>query len=113
MAKCYIDIHVKLLSGGIEVYVLKSGSKKKRRFSHRTKIDTMACILRDSNESSRKTKLISTCNLNSAQFDLFKNYLVEAGLLVSTSEDGAEILETTEKGKEFLTDYHKIRSLLE
>ena len=73
----------------------------------------MACILRNSNGASRKTRLIYTCNLNSAQFDLYKSFLVEAGLLVSTSEEVGEMLETTEKGRRFLTDYDRIRSLLE
>jgi len=74
----------------------------------------MACILESSNESSRKTRLIYRCNLSLAQFNLYKDYLVEAGLLkVSTREDGAEIFETTEKGKEFLRDYKRIKSVLD
>ena len=74
----------------------------------------MACILENSNESSRKTRLIYRCNLSLAQFNLYKDCLVEAGLLkVSTREDGAEIFETTEKGKEFLRDYKRIKSVLD
>ena len=92
---------------------MKSESKRRPRFSHRSRFETMACILKNSNGASRKTRLIYTCNLNSAQFDLYKDFLVEAGLLVSTSEKGGEIFETTEKGREFLTDYYRIRSLLE
>ena len=74
----------------------------------------MACILENSNESSRKTRIIYRCNLSLAQFNLYKDCLVEAGLLkVSTREDGAEIFETTEKGKEFLRDYKRIKSVLD
>jgi len=74
----------------------------------------MACILENSNDSSRKTRLIYRCNLSLAQFNLYKDCLVEAGLLkVSKREDGVEIFETTEKGKEFLRDYKKIKSILD
>ena len=74
-------------------------------------METLACILGNSNESSGKASLIHTCSLDSAQFNLFKRYLIEAGLLASTSEDGVEIVETTERGKAFLVDYDKIKSL--
>jgi len=74
----------------------------------------MACILENSNESSRKTRLIYRCNLSLSQFNLYKDCLVETGLLkVSRREDGVEIFETTEKGKEFLRDYRKIKNILD
>jgi len=91
---------------------LKSVGRRKPSFSHRSRFETMACILRNSSGACRKTRLIYTCNLNSAQFDLYKGFLVEAGLLVSASEGGGEILKTTEKGRRFLTDYDRIISLL-
>jgi len=70
----------------------------------------MVCILENSNGCSMKTRLIYRCNLNLPYFDLYKNFLVETGLLnVSRREDGAEIFETTEKGKEFLMDYAQIK----
>ncbi len=95
----------------MESLVLGDESKKTRKFSHRNRIDTMACILESCNESSKRRRLIYACNLDSAQFDLFKDCLVEAGLLASSLEEGLETFKATEKGKEFLVDYRRIRSL--
>lgn len=76
-------------------------------------MDIMACILKNCNESARKTRLLYGCNLSFLQFDLYKECLVEAGLLkVSTREDGVEIFKTTEKGKEFLGDCDQIKGFL-
>ena len=77
-------------------------------------MDIMACILENSRESSRKTRLIYKCNLSLSVFNLYKEFLAETGLLkVSRREDGVEIFETTEKGEEFLKDYQEIKRLLE
>lgn len=74
----------------------------------------MACILENSNDKSRKTRLIYRCNLSLSQFNVYKDCLVETGLLeVSRREDGVEIFGTTEKGKEFLSDYGKIKSVMD
>jgi len=76
-------------------------------------VEIMACILENSNETSRKTRLIYRCNLSLSQFNLYRECLVEAGLLkVSKREDGVEIFETTKKGKNFLEDYKKIKKIL-
>ena len=88
-------------------------TKDKSLFLHRSRIDIMACILGNSNKSSRKTRLVYSCNLSLSQFNLYKDFLVEAGLLkVSKLENGKEIFETTMKGKEFLKDYAQIKGIL-
>ena len=87
---------------------------KPRSTVHRSRIDIMACILENSNGCSTKTRLIDRCNLNPSNFDLYKNFLVETGLLnVSRRKDGVEIFETSEKCKEFLRDYAQIKSKYE
>ena len=74
----------------------------------------MACILKNSNEPSRKKRLIYKCNLSFSQFNHYKNCLADMGLLrVSTREDGKEIFETSQKGKKFLKDYRNIKSILD
>jgi len=74
----------------------------------------MACILENAAGGSRKTRLIYGCNLSPTQFNLYEDCLVEAGLLtVSKREDGVEMFQTTEKGREFLRDYRKIKRMLE
>ena len=85
--------------------------KKKPKFPRRNRIDTMACILKNSNDRSTRTRLIHTCDLSSAEFDRFRESLVRASLLVSIVDDEGETCGTTEKGKEFLADYRGIRSL--
>jgi len=93
------------------VALLKTETKS--RFLNRNRLDIMQCILENSS-GSRKTRLIYRCNLSLSQFNIFKDCLVEAGLLkVSKLKNGVEIFETTEKGKEFLSDYKHLRSILE
>lgn len=78
----------------------------------RSRIDIMACILENSNES-RKKSLMKRCDLSLSQFNMYEECLVKAGLLrVSRRERGVEILDTTEKGREFLVDYQKIKIIL-
>jgi len=73
----------------------------------------MACILKSSIESSDKTRLMRECNLNFYQLNLFRDCLVEAGFLkVSKRNDGIEIFETTDRGKEFLRDHERIKGIL-
>jgi len=89
-------------------------SEDKFHFQQRSRIDIIACILENSNRGARKTKLIYKCNLSFSQFNLYKNCLVKAGLInVLTQNDGTEIFETTEKGKEFLKDYRRIKDVLD
>ncbi|MEM2443614.1 MAG: winged helix-turn-helix domain-containing protein [Candidatus Bathyarchaeia archaeon] len=89
-------------------------SEDKFHFQQRSRIDIIACILENSNRGARKTKLIYKCNLSFSQFNLYKNCLVKAGLInVLTQNDGIEIFETTEKGKEFLKDYRRIKDVLD
>jgi len=89
-------------------------SKGQPRFLQRSRVDIMACILENSNETSRKTRLIYRCNLSLSQFNLYKDCLVKAGLLnVSRRGDGVEIFGTTDKGKNFLEDYKRIKKILD
>ena len=89
-------------------------ARSNQHFLQRSRIDIMACILRNSNAASRKTRLIYRCNLSLSQFNKYADCLTEGGLLRrSRGENGAEIYHTTEKGKEFLRDYERIRSILD
>lgn len=89
-------------------------AKDKRRFLQRSRVDIIACILRNSNETSRKTRLIYKCNLSLSQFNMYAGCLIEGGLLKKdTRKNGAEIYETTAKGKTFLKDYGRIKRVLD
>ena len=86
---------------------------KTKRFHQRSWIDIIACILEDYNESSGR-RGVYRCNLSLSQLNLYEDYLVEAGFLkVSRRENGVKVFETTQKGKEFLRDYRKIRASLD
>ncbi len=88
--------------------------KPKRRFLQRTRADIIACILQNSNETSRKTRLIYKCNLSLSQFNIYVDCLIDGGLLNRhVTESGTEFYETTGKGKGFLKDYEKIRKIMD
>jgi predicted transcriptional regulator len=92
---------------------LQEKLKIKAGFSQRSRVDIMACVLENSNSSSRKTRLIYRCNLSLSQFNMYADCLIEAELLEKHEREGIEIFETTKKGKDFLRDYEKIRNVLE
>ena len=72
----------------------------------------MVCILGNSCRDTGVAKLAQTCDLTSRQFNLYKNFLIESGLLkVSTTEDRVETMEKTVKGEEFLREYREIEGL--
>jgi predicted transcriptional regulator len=85
-----------------------------QRFTKRSRVDIIACILRNSNNGSRKTRLIYRCNLSLSQFNMYTNCIIEGGLLEDIiTEEGVEIYHTTEKGREFLNDYDSIKKVLD
>lgn len=74
----------------------------------------MACILSSSNDTSRKTRLIYKCNLSLSQFNMYAECLIEGGLLKKyVANGGAEIYETTARGRSFLRDYGRIKKVLD
>jgi len=90
-----------------------SDKEKKVGFSQRGRVDIIACILENSNSSSRKTRLIYRCNLSLSQFNFYAECLIQGGLLKKFEKNGKGIYETTEKGKAFIKDYAKISEVLE
>lgn len=80
--------------------------------ARRSRIEIIVCILGNSGRDSRMARLAQACGLTSPQFNLYKGFLVESGLLrVSTTEGGVEIMEKTVKGEEFLREYREIEGL--
>jgi predicted transcriptional regulator len=88
--------------------------QNKRRFLQRSRVDIIACILKNSIKASRKTRLIYKCNLSLSQFKIYEDCLIAGELLERTlDENGAENYKITEKGKSFLKDYARIQKILE
>ena len=104
-----MGIYVSIFSA---VSLLKTETRP--RLLHSSRLDIMESILENSVESGRKTDLPYRCDLNLSQFNLYAKYLIGAGLLKVSKpkEDGVEIFEITEKGKEFLRDYKYLKSSL-
>lgn len=89
-------------------------AKRSRHFIQRSRIEIMVCLLEKSYDGSRKTRLIYGCNLSLSQFNKYADYLIEGKLLTKKkNENNSEIYKITEKGKEFLRDYEKIRKILD
>jgi len=93
---------------------LKNTKTNNGKFSNRSRINIVACILEKCNPESRKTRIIYKCNLSLPQFNIYTKCLNEGGLLrIYTENNGTEFFETTKEGKEFLEDYKKIKKVLE
>jgi predicted transcriptional regulator len=77
--------------------------RRKRSF-----LDIMADILNAAQEGASKTRLVYGCNLNFTIIKDYINALLELGLL---EYDGDGIYFTTVKGKSYLQNYRRLKSL--
>lgn len=96
---------------------MESGSKTSRmkaaqlKRSKRSRMDLISCILEKSIEGTSEKRLLDACNLNISQFNLYRKFLVETGLLkVSPKEEGMDIFKATEKAREFLRDHSQVKA---
>lgn len=74
----------------------------------RSRMDIIADILSVAMEETKKTQIVYKANLNFRRVEGYLHYLLDRGLIENT--DGG--YKTTEKGKEFLSDYQKMKRLL-
>jgi len=89
-------------------------ARRDRKLPQReSRMDILESILKNSNKGSKDARLRYKCNLNLSTFNLYKDFLIETGFLKVSGEDGLEIFKTTDKGKQFLNDYRKIKSILD
>jgi len=94
--------------------ILKKNETNNHKFSNRSRISIVACILEKCNPKSRKTRIIYKCNLSLFQFNMYAKCLSKGELLrIYTEDNGFEFFETTKEGKRFLEDYKKIKQILE
>jgi len=68
----------------------------------------MADILNVAQKGASKTRLVYGCNLNFTIIRDYINALLELGLL---KYDGDGVFSTTVKGKDYLQNYRRLRSL--
>jgi predicted transcriptional regulator len=75
----------------------------------RDKLEIVADILFVAKGGAKKTEIVYKANLNFNRIELYLPDLEEKGLIGTTAEG---IYKTTEKGKEFLYDYKKMKEHL-
>ena len=83
--------------------------------NHRGSFDIMADILTASCDGAKKTNLMYHCNLSFKQLKTYSSFLLENGLLRlngQVSNRKTEMLEVTDKGKEFLRAYRGLKALM-
>jgi predicted transcriptional regulator len=76
--------------------------------------DIMADILEvtDKEGGVNKTRIVYRANLNFRRLEGYMEDLTESNLLRENSIGGDALFETTEKGREFLSHYRKIRTFI-
>jgi predicted transcriptional regulator len=84
------------------------GSLTERFKERRGKIEIVIDILSVALEGARKTEIVYKANLNFTRIDRYIPFLEERGLM----ENSGPIYTTTDKGKEFLREYLKMKELL-
>lgn len=81
------------------------GSLRRRNKEQRGKLDIMADILSVARDGAGKTEIVYKTNLNFTRLKGYIAYLEAKGLL----EHIGPVYRSTEKGKEFLRDYQKMK----
>ncbi len=98
------------------VLVLLVGVEDKVPPSHRSQIDIVADVLRETVGGTKKTHIMYSCNLSFRQLQTYLDLLLERGLLkkVSQEEKGRDpkFFKTTSKGQHLLRAYDRLRDLI-
>ena len=90
---------------------IREGIKEglKNRFKERRgKLEIIADVLSVARRGAKKTAIAHNANVNFNRVENYLLYLEEKGLMEHTSRE----YKTTEKGKEFLRDYKKMKEQL-
>jgi predicted transcriptional regulator len=76
-------------------------------------IEVVADILDAANRRAgvNKTSIVYKANLNFGRLEHYMEFLINKGLMQKKSDDEV-LFKTTEKGKEFLDRYRKVRELI-
>jgi len=83
----------------------------KTTFVKRGRLEIIYEILSVSRQPTRKTRILYRCNLSYDQLQKYLQYLISHGLLMSFKKDRREFFQGTEKGKEFLDWYERLKTL--
>ena len=84
--------------------------------SHRSQIDIVADVLRETVGGAKKTHIMYSCNLSFRQLQIYLRLLLDRGLLrkVSEEEKGKDprFFKTTSKGRNLLRAYDRLKALV-
>lgn len=85
-------------------------SIESRRRDH---LEIIASILDACRYSTRKTRVMSQCNMNYPQFMGYLDLLLKANLLLTENDSRSNLFTVSGKGKDFLKAYNNVMTMLE
>ena len=98
------------------VLVLLVGVEERLASLHRSQIDIVAEVLRETAGGAKKTHIMYSCNLSFRQLQNYLGLLLDRGLLrkVSQEEKGRDprFFKTTSKGQDLLQAYDRLKALI-
>ena len=90
--------------------------EEKLASSHRSQIDIIADVLRETVGGAKKTHIMYSCNLSFKQLQAYLRFLLDRGLLrkVLEKEKGRDprFFKTTSKGQNLLRAYDRLKGLI-
>jgi len=91
-------------------------AEEKHARSHRSQIDIVADVLRETADGAKKTQIMYGCNLSFRQLQAYLVLLLDQGLLrkISETQKGRDpkFFKTTSKGKNLLRAYKRLEGLI-
>lgn len=91
-----------------EEIILKSSDS----FERRSRLDVLYQILLLCREPQQKTQIMFKCNLSYKLLCKYIDFLVSGNLLRILNEVDKKYYQTTEHGEEFISEYEKLKNIL-
>jgi len=84
------------------------------RFMRRSRLEVMYQIISLCLTSQQKTGIMYKCNLSYEQLQKYLGFLVDSNLLeILRREDGKEYYQATAYGEKFVSEYEKLKNIIE
>ena len=87
--------------------------KSSDSFERRNRLDVLYQILLLCKEPQQKTQIMFKCNLSYKLLCKYMNFLVNSNLLKILNEGDKKYYQTTEHGEEFISEYEKLKNILD
>ena len=78
-------------------------------FNRRGSVDIVADILRAAKEGTKKTQIIFRARLNNEQIKKYLSLMIRKGLIEVDKQGNHVLYRASDKGTEYLREYHKLR----